>query len=255
MNKKAFTLTELLVVIVVVWILSTIWLLSYISYLWDARDAQRKSDLTLLWVSLKQYKQQRWNYPTPWNNFRLTFSSSDNTVAIQWEMNNDVLLTNLDKLPLDPKLNRPYIYSVTNNSQEYQLALTLENKDVYTALVEWDYKSVSRNILPSIVLAVEKPSTWYISINSNFNSFVLNEQIYNIVYSFEEPFWAEVNTTNLLGILNTQITENKYWQNISYRDCEEIEKASKTLGVWSWVNQYQVIDEENWWLKNISCSF
>jgi hypothetical protein len=39
-------------------------------------------------------------------------------------------------MPLDPKINLPYTYSVTTNRTEYQVALTLENSNLPKALVE-----------------------------------------------------------------------------------------------------------------------
>ncbi|MDF1682375.1 MAG: hypothetical protein P1U46_01015 [Patescibacteria group bacterium] len=47
----------------------------------------------------------------------------------------------------------PYFYSVTKTKQEFEMAATLENEDNPIALVNGTYKSVSRNILPSIILA------------------------------------------------------------------------------------------------------
>jgi hypothetical protein len=48
-------------------------------------------------------------------------------LAKQGILNANVPLSALNKLPLDPKIDVPYIYSITKNAQEYEIALSLEN--------------------------------------------------------------------------------------------------------------------------------
>jgi hypothetical protein len=66
-----------------------------------------------------------------------------------------VSLSTAETLALDPDLDTPYIYSTTRNKQEYQIAMSLENNDSPIALLQGSYKSVSKNILPTIVLALK----------------------------------------------------------------------------------------------------
>jgi len=56
---------------------------------------------------------------------------------------------------LDPKTNVPYFYSITKNKQAFQIAATLENGDYPKSLLRGSYKSVSKDVLPTIVLALE----------------------------------------------------------------------------------------------------
>jgi len=44
-KKQAFTLVELIITITIIAILSTIWFNSYVWYLWDARDSERKANM------------------------------------------------------------------------------------------------------------------------------------------------------------------------------------------------------------------
>jgi hypothetical protein len=68
-------------------------------------------------------------------------------------MNRSVSLSTATSLPLDPELDIPYFYATTKNRQEYQLAASMENSDnPFTHLVG-DYKSVSKQVLPNILLA------------------------------------------------------------------------------------------------------
>ena len=70
-------------------------------------------------------------------------------------------------LPYDPELNIPYVYSTTLNRQEFQLAATLESSESAFAIISGDYKSVSRDILPTIVTATGSISSLDISANPN----------------------------------------------------------------------------------------
>lgn len=252
MKIKAFTLVELIVIITIISILSWIWVVSYVSYLWDARDTQRKSDITLLSSALRTNKQQRWVYPVPWESFSLTYKSDSNVLVKQWKMDSNVILSNIDNLPLDPKTKLPYIYSVTNNNQEYQLAYTLENWDSPKAMVEWNYKSVSINVLPSIILAIKRAVWTNTDIQTVSNSFVLSDQSENLPYSIKTPFDPVSNSDSLSNLINQLKSDNLYWQNSDFRSCDQIKEAWKSL--WTWENEYQIINS-NWMLVNTNCSF
>jgi hypothetical protein len=69
-------------------------------------------------------------------------------------LNKSVYLNTLDQLPTDPKNKAYYSYAVTNNKQEFQLAGTLENSDEEIAITDGNYKTVSKNVLPTIILAI-----------------------------------------------------------------------------------------------------
>lgn len=266
MNKKAFSFIELIVSISILAILSTIWFISYSSYLWDSRDSQRKSDLLQVWSALKVYKQKRWYFPMPWDYFNINYSWT--TIAYQWKFDNDVRLSTLDKLPLDPKIVIPYLYSITENKQEYQIASTLENSDNPIALVNWNYTSVSKNILPWIILALERDGTvsetaevmsWATDTNGenwsdNRKTFILSNQSYNLPYDFFSPYAPSSNATDIDVIIWELEWNNTYWQNTDYRNCIEIEEAGKNiLEDWTTV-EYQIISS-TWSLTNTWCTF
>lgn len=252
MNKKAFTLVELVVVILIIVILSGIWIISYISYLGDARDTQRKADIAILSSSLRLNKQEKWAFPRPWKSFTLSYKTRENILANQWKMDSDVILSNMDKLPMDPKTELPYTYSTTKNRQEYQIAYTIENSDIPKAMVEWNYKTVSVNILPSIVLAVEGTAWADVDISSVSNSFILSEQYDNLPYSIDVPFLPISGSNSLSNLIQELKQENLFWQNSDFRNCAQIKEAGKSL--WKWENQYQIIDE-NWMLIDTICNF
>jgi len=260
-NKKAFTFVELIVSITIIAIMSTIWFVSYNKYLWDSRDSQRKSDLAQIWSALKVYKQKRGYAPLPWSNFNITYSWT--VVAYQWYFDNNVHLNTLDKIILDPKTKTPYLYSIVKNKQEYEIAATLENRDVSVALVNGTYKSISRNILPWIILAIEKNpwenaeiKEWTTEWDINREKFIFNNQSYNLPYTFETPYsvYSDTEWNTLTGILDKLEENNDYWQNTDYRNCLEIDEWWKLIIPLSNTPfEYQIITK-TWSLTNTWCS-
>ena len=253
-NKRAFTFVELIVTTVILVILASTWFYSYINYLWEARDSERKADLAKLTSSLKLYKQKRWAYPLPWDYFNIT--NSWHLVVIQWRLNNEVALSTLDKLPLDPYAEIPYFYWVTANKQEYQIALSYENWDFPRAWVEWDYSTVSRNILPNILLAMKSDSnveihTWVLDWSTN-RHYILFNSSESLPYELVEPFRPYYDWRLLDDVIADATTD--FWQNVDYRNCTEILEAWKSIS-WSWITeQYQILNS-SWALTHTWCTF
>ena len=249
--KLWFTLVELIVTITIIAILSSIWFNSYIWYLWEARDAERKANMWEIKSALKLYKQKRWAYPNPWDYFNIT--NSWNTVAFQWVLNEDVTLSTMDNIPSDPHTSKKYFYSVSKNKQETQVAITLENWEFPIALLDWDYKSVSKDVLPSIILATTSTSAleiheWIWDGSINRNKFILNWGN-NIPYTIVKPYdplyaWEDVD--DILASWNI-----KFWQNSDYRTCDELQEAAKLIHT-TWSEEYQIL-YTNWYLISTWC--
>ena len=126
MNKKAFTLVELIVVIT---ILAILWTIAFISFQWytrSSRDSVRINDLKLIEKNLSLYKVQTWEYPEPSDPDQVEYDLKE--VWTQWTVWQSVI-TNLDKLnkvPRDPLTWSEYTYSRLNTKNELQLACILE---------------------------------------------------------------------------------------------------------------------------------
>ncbi len=253
MKIKAFTFVELIVATTIIIILAWIWFYSYSWLLWDSRDSQRKSDLSQVSSALKVYKQKRWYYAIPWNAYNLTFSGI--SIVYQWFLNKNVHLNSLEKLPKDPKTKTYYVYSITQNQQEFELFLTLENNDESTALVWWDYKTVSKNNLPTIGLAMTKIQWTKVEIkdNSNKDYFIFDNQFHNLPYTIEDPYQPYHDWTSFTWILNEVEEDDNFWQNTDYRNCTEIKEANKLLiPLTSDSVEYQIITD-TWALVNTWC--
>ncbi|MDD2907064.1 MAG: prepilin-type N-terminal cleavage/methylation domain-containing protein [Candidatus Gracilibacteria bacterium] len=263
-NKKAFSFVELIVSVTILSIISTIGFISYSSYLGDSRDSQRKSDLAQVGSALKVYKQKRGYYPPPGDNFELTYNGTG--IVLQGKFNDNVRLNTLDRLPFDPKTKTSYFYSITKNAQEYEMAATLENEDSAIAIVNGTYKSVSKDILPGIILAIETPASGFAEIHSgtvniggdgsvNRNKFIFSEQNHNLAYNFVEPYESFTDGTSIDTILSELVAKNTYWQNTDYRSCIEIKESGKAIQKDGTSITYQIIDSTTGVLTNTGCIF
>ena len=123
---RAFTLVELIVVITIVWILSTVWFVSYSGYLTWARDSNRISQLTKLSDSLQVYSTSK-SLPLPDDNIQILASGS--VVGYQWYVGVDVLetidYTNGGK---DPKDQSYFTYYLTKDRTSMQLLAFMEEE-------------------------------------------------------------------------------------------------------------------------------
>lgn len=256
---KAFTFVELIVVITILVVLWAIWFSSYSWYIDDSRDTQRKSDLSQVSSALKVYKQKRWYYAIPWDTFNLTYSWV--TVALQWKLNNNVRLNSLEKLPYDPKIDIAYSYSITSNKQEFEISANLENSGNNLAILDWNYKSVSKYILPTILLATwatlgsdVEVQSWTTTWDENRKLFIYNNQYHNIPYTFESPYEPYSDWTSFDELLTEVEDNNNFWQNSDYRNCVEISEWNKLIiPLSSTPMEYQIITD-TWSLVNTWCT-
>lgn len=242
-KNTAFTLVELIVVAAIIAILGTIWFVSFSESLPDARDTQRKSDIAKINSSLKLYKQNKGAYPFPGERFDISVWSS-NVVAYQWKLDNTVSLTTLNDIPLDPELGLPYMYSITKNRGEFQVAGTLENQEENIAILKWDYRSVSRNRLPTIAVA----DRVNIDVNSDTNKFIFDGGKHNLPYDFLGNTEPISDGTSLALLLSDPAII--LWEKNDFRTCTNIGLAGKSI--WDW--EYQILTD-SWALTNTGCTF
>ncbi len=257
--KTAFTFVELIVSVSIITILSGMGFYSYIWYLSDTRDSSRKADLSQITSALKIYKQKRWYYACPGNYFDISYSWT--LVAMQWKLNKNVRLNTLEVLPTDPKINVYYAYSVTSNKQEFELWATLENEDLDLAIIKWNYKSVSVNVLPTILLATWATDWVTAEIKAGTTAwdvhrklFIYDKQNNNLAYTFTEPYDTFSDSTSFSDLKDTMVTNDTYWQNSDFRSCLEIDEWWKLLIPLSATSfEYQIVTE-TWSLVNTWCT-
>jgi len=252
-QKWGFTLVELIVTATILVILTAVWFYSYSQSLVDTRDSVRTSDLADLTAKLKLYKQQRGAYPLPSDSFNIL--NRGILVAKQGQLSRSVALSTADSIQYDPYINIPYTYSITNNKQEFELSLTLENSDNNIAILGGTYKSVSKNVLPTITLALE--STASIEINTASGgtadtNFIFNKGAHNLPYTFDGDFAPYSDGTALTDLLLDGSIE--YYQNSDYRTCNEIYEAGKSISNGVTNEEYQILDGSGS-LQDTNCTF
>lgn len=143
LNKKAFTLVELIVVITILAILATIWFTSMQWYAKSARESQRVSDLTTIRKSLEFFRLQEWYFPDPTDFFPVTYSGSLAwRQGIFWEDTRKISKW-ISDVPLDPLVKNEYSYSTTHARQEYELWSISETLLSHAPLVNNAYATSS----------------------------------------------------------------------------------------------------------------
>lgn len=251
----AFTLVEIIVATAILITLSTIGFYNYTQNIADARDGVRKTDLLSLQSELNLYKRESGAYPIAWDNFEIR--NRGLAVANQGYLNTKVALSSRNTLPMDPKLEIPYIYATTSNRQEFQLAATLENNVNSTALLIGDYKTVSKNVLPNIILAIKWTTPVEINTASggttNRNKFIFDTLRHNLPYTFTDgnPYSDGTSFTTLLAEVSST-----FWQNSDYMSCLEIDVAGKSITPRNNVtsDEYQILTNSGT-LTNTGCTF
>ena len=222
MNRKWFTLVELVVVITIITILSAVSFISYTSYLTTARNSQRTVDLAQLSSALELFYKENKKLP----DLDQSSSFKVNNVFEQGIFDNNISFWNvIKKVPVDPKNKEQYyVYSKTiqnqtwNNKEKYQLAATLEF-DEPKALVVWNYQPVTYNY-PSIILAATKAS-W-------INNYFVIDWWKNLAYSLN---WDNVLTKEEVS----DITKKDLLKHV-YKTCEEIKNSWEFI----WNLEYQL---------------
>lgn len=123
-NKKAFSLVELLVVITIMAILSVVAYTAVGGQTVKARNAKRLQDLNGIQSALELYFVEYSRYPE-------TLEIGEATSTDDWKIPKKYL----SKIPLDPKktgtpaTDQPYKYGFGTNGKTYQIAATIENEE------------------------------------------------------------------------------------------------------------------------------
>lgn len=145
-NKKAFTLIELIMVIVILWILSAISFLNFSDYWPKARDSVRISDFRNIEKTLELYRIKNSKYPEP--DELETWEQWLNSQSFVWFKDWKIwerLWTELWfwTIPKDPKTKSYYKYSVSEDKKIYLMKLDLETRP---AEIVWNIPTSCKNL-------------------------------------------------------------------------------------------------------------
>lgn len=124
-HKKAFTLMELMIVIAILGVLTTLMTGNFLTSIKRSRDAQRKNDLSTIQRALEMYYEDNKAYPA---NVGVGSSAGYNTFGTAFcHPNGCDTKTYMQKLPNDPVSGREYRY-VSGTTSAYAIYACLENK-------------------------------------------------------------------------------------------------------------------------------
>lgn len=118
-EERGFTLVELLIVISIIGVLTTLLMANFIGVRQRARDAQRKSDLRQLQSAFELYRSDQGAYPTLLPNCAPSIKSPDCLTS-----------TYMQNVPTDPMGDSYYNsgnYYFSSNGTTYTLGACLEN--------------------------------------------------------------------------------------------------------------------------------
>jgi type II secretion system protein G len=125
---SAFTLVELLVVISIIGILSSIGLFTFTSSQLRARDAARKADIKNVDTALRVYYNDKGEYPDDDSSFRIMGCGASGTSVCQWgsiwQAGTTVYMNKMPKDSLSPTRNYRYTFVDEDN---FTLQACLEN--------------------------------------------------------------------------------------------------------------------------------
>ncbi len=245
-TNKWFTLVELIVVVTILAILSTIWFVAYSSYLSWVRDTNRVAQLKSIYDGLRVV-QSRWQLPLP--DDYIEIKSWTDIIWYQWFAGENVLESiEYSAEWLDPKDNWYFTYSMTNDWKYYSLMSMLEN-DLDDTL--------------SPVVFQEKVSALnYI----NRTPYIQGKKVWILLDDTNTPIQSNVNIRSdgffdVLGTSTDQFSlyfDNKevfYWvpsdlvQIIPYYDCKRIKDLRWSSQDWI----YSIDPDGDWITSKVYC--
>lgn len=142
---NGFTFVELIVVIVIIAILSTIWFVSYESYLSTWRDTSRVVQLNWLHQSLWTYSTKS-NLPLPDN--RVDITSSGSIFSSQWDITDEIAKTVWFQWKVyDEELSIFPTYVLSNSRKDFQLLSFIEDVSTLQANIPQVAASTDYQIL------------------------------------------------------------------------------------------------------------
>lgn len=204
---KAFTLVELIIVITILAILATLAFVSFQSYTKSSRDSTRLATIVNIQKWIDSFQVVSWTLPNPDNQF-WTWQFAGVTLVNVWYVGNGIVtLAKVNKIPLDPLTQTPYIYGIDTTKTKYQIATVKEGLQANTNIIfsttyaASPYKAeVIGNykwLLKTSTAIYNIPSL----ISSNTGTYELTGSVNYVVDNGENLPYA-VGTTNILNYQN-----------------------------------------------------
>lgn len=217
---------ELIIVITILAILATIAFVSFQWYTKDARDGNRLATITQLQKWLELFATKTANYPTPEAPYTSGFIVMDDTdketLFEVWYIKEDIArMINFSQTPTDPVSNTNYVYGVTHNRKQYQIAGTLEN------------------LQTNFIIPTTYANSYQAHVLGNYNGIVRKWDIFSNPPSLILPYTYQLDWQNL--------NEETYF--VTDRELNLPYKINATTTLTGWTTQTATgirITKENW---------
>lgn len=246
---KWFTLVELIIVITILAILTTVWFVSFQSYIKNTRDSNRVTTLKNLdtWLNLSYTKTQK--YPNP--DDYISILSSWSLIWYQWyawDIVSWIILMN--KTPVDSLDWKKITYSINSYQNAYQLLTFLENRENITlkskSIIKQTYSSTLNARYPKIIwndLWILLWATWSY-LNTPIQELKSASFTWIDVKTYTWTLWW-----NNIWILKAVFSKESYtiswtWQKLSILDSSYRNKVSTLMSSCS-----------NWWTQDWTINF
>ena len=126
LNKQAFTLVELLIVVAILAVLATVWFVSYSNYLTGVRDTNRVTQLVGIRNAIESFKTTK---DTPLPEEKIDIEVNWELIGYQWIVWQTILnQIGLSDGWIDPKDETYFPYYVTRDRKYFQLMAFLEDE-------------------------------------------------------------------------------------------------------------------------------
>ena len=183
-NKKAFTLVEMMVVVVIISILATIWFLRLGNYSSEANVAKRASDKKNIEQVLEMYKSKEWDYPE---------FEEENGEKIFWTWTWEKVKNRLPVMPVDPITKKPYKIAFIPSWKYGKIAMVDLDGEIARANPE-----NTKNILPETEATNQLDLTALIAIQGK------------VAKKLEELVWLDktASENNFVQSVNGKVQES-----------------------------------------------
>jgi prepilin-type N-terminal cleavage/methylation domain-containing protein len=201
---RAFTLTELIVVIAILWLLATIIFYSVNWFVKQARDVSRYENLNRIGFWIELLASENWKYPEPNNPSNIVFSWA--LLWTQWTFW-DGLLMNIWKLsskPVDLVSLNEFTYSLANDKKHFELWAVLESDEIMLNTYFSEVYAKSKIPVRSLVV-------W------NYNWLTLSVSTGGLVYILWIPtiLSYDIEETDIIKLIEKKTLAYKWYWNIA----------------------------------------
>ncbi len=227
-NKWAFTFVELIVVIAILAILSTVWFTTYQQYLAGSRDTNRMVQLNEIRDWLKILSSQT---KLPFPEDAVEISANGSLFAYQGLAGSNVMKAIwYDGGGLDPEYDVPYTYMLTHTGRDFQLMWYIWDSKLLTFLPSTHADTIDYiNMFPKVVWSP-------LGIMLEKNTQIPLNKLTNIVWnSYDIVTWTE---TTLSYFSDTQFLDSTFddlTEMIPNQSCKRIKDLGKAWESWKYL--------------------